>query len=179
MATLRAQALATRDVQVLHRPRTRGQGPRRGGSLPEPTREGRRALRGREVPDTSTRPHGAHPSAATGTTQKATHDDKRNGTTTLFAALEVATGKVTDHCYDRHGKAEFADFLKKVARAESCTSWWSPTTPTSAPRSRPSSRSTRASRCTSPRPQARGSTSSKCSSASSPDKPFGAAPSPA
>ena len=48
---------------------------------------------------------------------KATHDYKRNGTTTLFAALEVATGKVTDACYDRHGKAEFLDFLKKVARA--------------------------------------------------------------
>jgi transposase len=35
----------------------------------------------------------------------------------LFAALEVATGKVTDQCYDRHGKAEFLDFLKKVARS--------------------------------------------------------------
>jgi transposase len=52
-----------------------------------------------------------------GLPEKATHDYKRNGTTTLFAALEVATGKVTDHCYDRHGKAEFGDFLKKVARA--------------------------------------------------------------
>ena len=49
--------------------------------------------------------------------EKATHDYKRNGTTTLFAALEVATGAVTDQCYDRHGKAEFLDFLKKVARA--------------------------------------------------------------
>ncbi len=52
-----------------------------------------------------------------GLPEKATHDYKRNGTTTLFAALEVATGKVTDACYDRHGKAEFGDFLKKVARA--------------------------------------------------------------
>ena len=52
-----------------------------------------------------------------GLPEKATHDYKRNGTTTLFAALEVATGKVTDNCYDRHGKAEFGDFLKKVARA--------------------------------------------------------------
>ena len=51
-----------------------------------------------------------------GLPEKATHDYKRNGTTTLFAALEVATGKVTDRCYDRHGKAEFGDFLKKVAR---------------------------------------------------------------
>ena len=52
-----------------------------------------------------------------GLPEKATHDYKRNGTTTLFAALDIATGKVTDACYDRHGKAEFLDFLKKVARA--------------------------------------------------------------
>jgi transposase len=52
-----------------------------------------------------------------GLPEKATHDYKRNGTTTLFAALEVATGKVTDQCYDRHGKAEFLDFLTKVAKA--------------------------------------------------------------
>jgi DDE superfamily endonuclease/Winged helix-turn helix len=48
---------------------------------------------------------------------KATHDYKRNGTTSLFAALEVATGTVTDQCYDRHGKAEFLDFLKLIAKA--------------------------------------------------------------
>ena len=52
-----------------------------------------------------------------GLPEKATHDYVRHGTTTLFAALEVATGKVTDACYDRHGEAEFLDFLKKVARA--------------------------------------------------------------
>ncbi len=52
-----------------------------------------------------------------GLPEKATPDYKRNGTTTLFAALEIATGKVTDQCYDRHGKAEFLDFLKKVAKA--------------------------------------------------------------
>jgi transposase-like protein/transposase len=52
-----------------------------------------------------------------GLPEKATHDYRRNGTTTLFAALELATGKVVDQCYDRHGKAEFLDFLKKVAKA--------------------------------------------------------------
>lgn len=51
-----------------------------------------------------------------GLPERATHDYKRNGTTTLFAALEVATGQVTDRCYERHGKAEFLDFLKLVAR---------------------------------------------------------------
>jgi hypothetical protein len=34
----------------------------------------------------------------------------------LFAALEVATGQITDRCYDRHGKAELGDFLKLVAK---------------------------------------------------------------
>ena len=52
-----------------------------------------------------------------GLPERATHDYERNGTTNLFAALEVATGRVTDRCYERHGKAEFLDFLKRVARA--------------------------------------------------------------
>jgi transposase len=52
-----------------------------------------------------------------GLPERATHDYERNGTTNFFAALEVATGRVTDRCYDRHGKAEFLDFLKRVARA--------------------------------------------------------------
>jgi len=46
-----------------------------------------------------------------------THDYVRHGTTTLFAALEVATGKVTDRCYDRHRHTEFLAFLKVVAKA--------------------------------------------------------------
>ena len=33
---------------------------------------------------------------------KRTHDYVRHGTTTLFAALEVATGKVTDACMPQH-----------------------------------------------------------------------------
>jgi transposase len=52
-----------------------------------------------------------------GLPEKATHDYKRNGTATLFAALEVATGKVTDAVYERHGKAEFLAFMKQVAKA--------------------------------------------------------------
>jgi transposase len=52
-----------------------------------------------------------------GLPERATHDYKRNGTATLFAALEVATGKVTDAVYERHGKAEFLAFMKQVAKA--------------------------------------------------------------
>jgi len=51
-----------------------------------------------------------------GLPEKATHDYVRHGTTTLFAALEVATGKVTDACYPRHRHEEFLHFLKHVAK---------------------------------------------------------------
>lgn len=50
--------------------------------------------------------------------EQQTHDYIRNGTTSLFAALEVATGKITaDACYPRHTHAEFLGFLKLVAKA--------------------------------------------------------------
>src|SRR5947208_180222 len=43
-----------------------------------------------------------------------THDYKRNGTTTLFAALEVAQGKVVGECYQRHRHQEFLKFLRRL-----------------------------------------------------------------
>ena len=49
--------------------------------------------------------------------QRRTHDYVRHGTTTLFAALEVATGTVTAACKPRHRHQEFLAFLKQVARA--------------------------------------------------------------
>ena len=52
-----------------------------------------------------------------GLPERATHDYVRHGTTTLFAALEIATGKVTDACYPRHRSDEFLLFLKQVAKA--------------------------------------------------------------
>jgi transposase len=42
------------------------------------------------------------------------HDYKRHGTTTLFAALNVATGKVTGRHYKRRRRVEFLDFMNKV-----------------------------------------------------------------
>ena len=52
-----------------------------------------------------------------GLPEKRTHDYVRHGTTTLFAALEVATGRVTDACHERHTHTEFLAFLKQVAKA--------------------------------------------------------------
>lgn len=43
-----------------------------------------------------------------------THDYKRNGTTTLFAALEVATGKVIGQCLPKHRHKEFLTFLRTI-----------------------------------------------------------------
>jgi transposase len=43
-----------------------------------------------------------------------THDYKRNGTTTLFAALEILQGKVVGQCYQRHRHQEFLKFLRTL-----------------------------------------------------------------
>lgn len=45
-----------------------------------------------------------------------THDYKRNGTTTLFAALELLQGKVVGQCYQRHRHQEFLRFLRHLDR---------------------------------------------------------------
>src|SRR3954469_21133077 len=49
--------------------------------------------------------------------EAASFDYVRHGTTTLFAALEVSTGKVTDACTERHRHQEFLGFLQQVAAA--------------------------------------------------------------
>jgi transposase len=45
-----------------------------------------------------------------------THDYKRNGTTTLFAALDVLTGTVIGSCLPRHRHTEFLKFLRTIDR---------------------------------------------------------------
>jgi transposase len=45
-----------------------------------------------------------------------THDYKRNGTTTLFAALNVLTGTVIGQCLPRHRHGEFLKFLRAIDR---------------------------------------------------------------
>jgi DDE superfamily endonuclease len=89
-----------------------------------------------------------------------THDYKRNGTTTLFAALEVLTGLVIGQCLPRHRHSEFLKFLRTIDRAVPkgleihliLDNYSTQTTPTS----RPGWPNTPASTCTSSRPRARG-----------------------
>jgi transposase len=45
-----------------------------------------------------------------------THDYVRNGTTTLFAALDVLSGKVIGTCKPQHRRQEFLEFLREIDR---------------------------------------------------------------
>jgi hypothetical protein len=53
---------------------------------------------------------------AAGLPERRTHDYRRHGTTTLFAALDVATGKVIGGTHRRHRSEEFKNFLDQVER---------------------------------------------------------------
>jgi transposase len=114
--------------------------------------------------------------------ERRTHDYIRHGTTTLFAALEVATGRVTNRCAARHRHQEFLGFLKQLARTYPrrrlhlvCDNYATH----KHPRSAPGSPATPASSCTSPRPRRPGSTWSRCSSRSWNVRRCAAATSPA
>jgi transposase len=50
-----------------------------------------------------------------GTTERRTHGYRRHGTTSLFAALDVATGRVIGECHRRHRSQEFLQFLETIA----------------------------------------------------------------
>ena len=45
-----------------------------------------------------------------------THDYRRNGLTSLYAALEIASGRVIGECASRHTGADFLRFMKRLAR---------------------------------------------------------------
>jgi transposase len=52
-----------------------------------------------------------------GQVERRTHDYERHGTTSLFAALEMASGKVIGECHRRHRSVEFRQFLDTVEAA--------------------------------------------------------------
>ena len=89
-----------------------------------------------------------------------THDYKRHGTTTLFAALDVLTGTVIGQCLPRHRHEEFLKFLRTIEREVPaglqvhliCDT----TPPTSIPTCVPGWPNIPASTCTSPRRHPRG-----------------------
>jgi len=52
-----------------------------------------------------------------GQAERRTHDYTRHGTTSLFAALDIATGAVIGRCYPQHRSSEFRRFLDQVEKA--------------------------------------------------------------
>lgn len=52
-----------------------------------------------------------------GKAARMTHDYKRNGITSLYAALEIVTGEVTGVCYPTHTHKEFLAFLNRLVKA--------------------------------------------------------------
>jgi len=52
-----------------------------------------------------------------GQIERRSHDYQRHGTTSLFAALDIATGRVIGRCYQRHRAVEFRKFLAAVEAA--------------------------------------------------------------
>lgn len=52
-----------------------------------------------------------------GQVERRTHDYTRHGTTSLFAALDIATGRVIGKCYPRHRATEFRRFLDEIEKA--------------------------------------------------------------
>ena len=69
----------------------------------------------REEPDSGAGSHAEEPADLSGPAEATmTHDYKRNGTTTLFAALNVAEGHVIAACMPRHRHQEWIKFLKQI-----------------------------------------------------------------
>ena len=70
-------------------------------------------MRGR---DPGTGPNPADSAQAGGRIERRSHDCYRHGTTTLFAALDIATGQVTAALKPKHRHQEFLAFLKQIER---------------------------------------------------------------
>ena len=71
-------------------------------------------MRGREESDPGIGTKSALVALGLGYVEGVTHDDKRHGTTTLFAALDTATGEVLTQCKPRQRHQEFLQFLHHI-----------------------------------------------------------------
>ncbi|EUA54614.1 putative transposase [Mycobacterium xenopi 4042] len=97
-----------------------------------------------------------------GMPEKRTHDYVRSGTTSLFAAFDIADGTVITALHRRHRAIEFRKFLARIDAQvpTTSTSTWSATTTalTKRPPCKAGSSATLASTCTTPQPIPAGST---------------------
>src|SRR4051795_4884435 len=114
MDCLWSAATSLAELQTFQRPAVRGQSSRHRRSLFVTAKSGAGAQCRREKPDTSPRPRTACLADDARHSGTPTHSYVRHGTTSLFAALDVASGFVIGKCYKRHRASEFLDFLKQM-----------------------------------------------------------------
>jgi len=114
LAGLRAGVAPAAPLQALDRSVFRGEGARHRGTVLASTGERSGAVCGREEPDSGAGTHPAHAAHRLGYVEGVTHDYRRHGTTTLFAALDTAKGTVLTRCRQRHRHQEYLDFLRQI-----------------------------------------------------------------
>ena len=86
--------------------------------VPEPAGARGRLLRGREDGESSTRSQGPNAAALARAAESHGFEYKRNGTLSLFAALNTATGEVLGMTAPRHTSAQFVAFLADVVASQ-------------------------------------------------------------
>src|SRR5205085_669782 len=112
-----AATAPTANLQALQGPRFRREGRGHRRPLYAPASTCRRAVHRREVSDPSSRPNQPGLPLKPGKCGTMTHDYKRHGKTTLFAAFNVLDGVVLGRCMQKHTHQEFIRFLNAVERA--------------------------------------------------------------
>ena len=173
LAGVRAPTAPPGHLQAVQGPVVRRQGPRRRRAVSEPARARRRALRRREVPDPGAGSHRADPAdAARASPSAPPTTTSAHGTSSLYAALDLTTGKVIGRCTAATARSSSSSSCRpSTARSRPIsmsTSCSTTAAPTRRRRSSAGCSRTPASSCTSPRPSRPGSTSSSAGSPSSP-----------
>ena len=103
-----------RTVQAEPGPAFRGEAAGRGGPVPGPAGERGGVQLRREEPDPGAGPDAARPADEEGALRDY---DARHGTTSLFAALDMATGEVIGRTYRQHRHQEVVRFLREIDKA--------------------------------------------------------------
>ena len=104
LACVRSEAASLRDLQAVARSAVHREGTRHRGSVPA-------RARGGVVLDEKPQIQALERRRCVQGAERRTHDYRRHGTTSLFAALDVATGEVLGRCFPRHRAVEFRRFL--------------------------------------------------------------------
>ena len=112
----RTSTASDQDVQAQQRSAFCGEVARRGGVVSRSARTRLGALRGRKDLDPSVGPDATGLPIHPGRLGTMTADYKRNGTTTLFAAIDMAEGKLIGTCMAKHRHQEWIKFLRASTR---------------------------------------------------------------